>query len=133
MPNIHLNALIQLAKIDGEVVDKEMELINELGRANGFTEEQIRESFKSDWSLDELSSLTDDEKYEVIYSVVQLMKIDGKLYNEEIKFCAKMAAKLGYDENVLFDLMLKIYADPDLCADKDSLKIEIQKFLGSSL
>lgn len=40
-----------------------------------------------------------------------------------------MAARLDYDETVLFELMLKIYADPDLCSDKDELKKEIQKFL----
>jgi len=57
------------------------------------------------------------------------MKIDGKLYNEEIEYCARMASKLGYDQGVLFELMLKIYADPDLCEDKDTLKKQIQGFL----
>jgi len=129
MSNIHLNALIQLAKIDGEVAEAELELINEVGRANGLSDDEIMESFENVLSLDNLSQLPDDEKYEFIYSVVQLMKIDGKLYNEEIKFCAKMAAKLGYNENVLFELMLKIYADPDLCADKAVLKKTIQAYL----
>lgn len=129
MSNIHLNALIQLAKIDGEVADAEMALINEVGLANGLNEAEIKASFDEELPLDNLSTLTDDEKYDFIYSVVQLMKIDGKLYNEEIKFCAKMAAKLGYSENVLFELMLKIYADPDLCADKESLKKTIQEYL----
>ncbi|MFY0628497.1 MAG: TerB family tellurite resistance protein [Reichenbachiella sp.] len=129
MSNIHLNALIQLAKVDGVVSPEEVDLINEVGRANGFSADDIAASFELEMSLDNLSDLPDDEKYDFIYSVVQLMKIDGKLYNEEIKFCAKMASKLGYDENVLFELMLKIYADPDLCADKESLKKTIQEYL----
>ncbi|RJE72602.1 TerB family tellurite resistance protein [Reichenbachiella sp. MSK19-1] len=129
MSDIHLNILIQLAKIDGIVVQEEIDLINEVGKANGLTEEEIMAFYDQEMKLENLSELKDDEKYELIYSVVQLMKIDGKLYNEEIKYCAKMAARLGYDENVLFELMLKIYADPDLCADKESLKKEIQKFL----
>ncbi|UXP30731.1 TerB family tellurite resistance protein [Reichenbachiella agarivorans] len=131
MSNIHLNILIQLAKIDGVIVQQEIDLINEVGKANGLSNEEIREAYEEAVSLDldNLTGLTDDEKYDVIYSVVQLMKIDGKLYNEEIKYCAKMASRLGYDENVLFELMLKIYADPDLCADKASLKKHIQKYL----
>ena len=129
MSNVHLNALIQLAKIDGEVAKEELDLINEVGKANGLSEEEINKSFNEKLPLDGLADLSDDEKYDFIYSVVQLMKIDGKLYNEEIKFCAKMAAKLGYDENVLFELMLKIYADPDLCADRESLKQTIQEYL----
>ncbi|MCV9386717.1 tellurite resistance TerB family protein [Reichenbachiella ulvae] len=129
MSNIHLNILIQLAKADGVIVQEEIDMIHEVGRANGMTDEEIRECYEQEMDLDNLSSLSDDEKYELIYSIVQLMKIDGKLYNEEIKYCAKMAAKLGYEESVLFELMLKIYADPDLCADKEALKKHIQEFL----
>ncbi|MDW3209274.1 MAG: TerB family tellurite resistance protein [Reichenbachiella sp.] len=129
MSKSHLNILVQLAKVDGIVVQEEVDLINEVGKANGMTEEEIASSFEEELPIGDLSTLTDDEKYDLIYSIVQLMKIDGKLYNEEIKFCAKMSAKLGYEEDVLFELMLKIYADPDLCADKESLKKQIQKFL----
>ncbi|MEP3389681.1 MAG: TerB family tellurite resistance protein [Reichenbachiella sp.] len=129
MSKSHLNILVQLAKVDGIVVQEEVDLINEVGKANGMTEEEIASSFEEELPIGDLSTLTDDKKYDLIYSIVQLMKIDGKLYNEEIKFCAKMSAKLGYEEDVLFELMLKIYADPDLCADKESLKKQIQKFL----
>ncbi|MEO9967470.1 MAG: TerB family tellurite resistance protein [Reichenbachiella sp.] len=129
MSKAHLNILVQLAKVDGIVVQEEVDLINEVGKANGMTEEEIASCFDEELPIGDLSSLVDDEKYDLIYSIVQLMKIDGKLYNEEIKFCAKMSAKLGYEEDVLFELMLKIYADPDLCADKDSLKKHIQEYL----
>jgi len=129
MSDMHINILIKLARVDGKVVQEEIDLIHEVGKANGLTPDQINACFDEETPIGELINLPDDQKYELIYSVVQLMKIDGKLYNEEIKFCAKMAAKLGYDEDVLFELMLKIYADPDLCADKDSLKKHIQKYL----
>ncbi|MEO9806664.1 MAG: TerB family tellurite resistance protein [Reichenbachiella sp.] len=129
MAKSHLNILVQLAKVDGIVVQEEVDLINEVGKANGMTEEEIASCFDVELPIGDLSDLSDDEKYDLIYSIVQLMKIDGKLYNEEIKFCAKMSAKLGYEEDVLFELMLKIYADPDLCADKESLKKHIQEFL----
>lgn len=129
MSKAHLNILVQLAKVDGIVVQEEVDLINEVGKANGMTEDEIAACFDEDLPIGDLSDLVDDEKYDLIYSIVQLMKIDGKLYNEEIKFCARMSAKLGYEEDVLFELMLKIYADPDLCADKESLKQQIQRFL----
>lgn len=129
MSKSHLNILVQLAKVDGIVVQEELDLIQEVGKANGLTEEEISACFDEEFPIGDLSDLTDDKKYDLIYSIVQLMKIDGKLYNEEIKFCAKMSAKLGYEEDVLFELMLKIYADPDLCADKETLKQHIQEFL----
>ena len=126
---IHLNILIQLAKIDGVVVQEEIDLINQVGKANGMTNYEIEACFDEEKSLDELATLQEDEKFEFIYSVVQLMKIDGRLYDEEIQFCAKMASKLGYNENVLFELILNIYSDPNLCTDKQSIKGHIQEFL----
>ena len=57
------------------------------------------------------------------------MKIDGRLYKEEIQFCARIASKIGYEEEVLIELMLKVYSDPDISADKDTLKTTIQKYL----
>lgn len=129
MSKAHLNILVQLAKVDGIVVQEEVDLIYEVGKANGLNESEIASCFDEELPIGDLSNLSDNKKYDLIYSIVQLMKIDGKLYNEEIKFCAKMSAKLGYEEDVLFELMLKIYADPDLCADKESLKKHIQEFL----
>ena len=127
--NVHLNILIQLARIDGIVVQEEIDLINQVGKANGMSEDEIAAYFDEQISIDELKNLSDDEKYDFIYSIVQLMKIDGRLYNEEIKFCAKTAAKLGYDEDVLFELILKIYSDPDITADKGVIKNQIQTYL----
>ena len=110
-------------------MQEEIDLINLVGKANGMSQQDIEACFDEEKSLDELKKLNEDEKFEFIYSVVQLMKIDGRLYDEEIKFCAKMVSKLGYDEAVLFELILKIYSDPNLSADKNAIKDEIQKYL----
>ena len=129
MSNTQLNILIQLAKVDGVVVQEEIDLINEIGKAHGMSEEEISASFDEHESVDDLNGLSDDEKFEYVYSIVQLMKIDGRLYDEEIKFCGKIAAKLGYKEDVLFELMLKIYSDPHLSAKKEEIKSQIQAYL----
>ena len=125
----YLNILVQLARVDGVVVQEEIDLINKVGKANSMSEEEITQCFDDPSDIGSFSHLTDDEKFEYIYGIVQLMKIDGRLYEDEIKFCAKMAAKLGYREDVLFELILKIYSDPDLSEDKTSLKERIQTFL----
>ncbi len=124
-----LNILVQLAKVDGVVVQDEIDLIKSIGEAHGLTSSEISGCFDNPSDEGDLSHLTDDEKYDYIYNVVQLMKIDGRLYKEEIGFCAKVASKLGYDESVLLELMLKIYSDPDITTDKESLKAAIQKYL----
>ena len=125
-----LHVLVQLAKVDGVVVQDEIDLIKQIGEAHGLSSEEISGCFDDpDSEISDLSDIADDEKYEYIYNLVQLMKIDGRLYKEEINFCSKLAGKLGYDEAVLLELMVKIYSDPDITTDKESLKSTIQKFL----
>ena len=126
----HLHVLVQLARVDGVVVQDEIDLIKQIGEAHGLTSEEISGCFDDpEDEIRELSHVSDDEKYEYIYNLVQLMKIDGRLYKEEINFCSKLAGKLGYDKAVLLELMVKIYSDPDITTDKETLKSAIQKFL----
>jgi hypothetical protein len=129
MSRTHLNLLVQLAKIDGVVVQDEIDLIKQIGKANGMSSDDISACFEDPTLIEDLDMLSDDEKFEYIYSIVQLMKIDGRLYKEELGFCAKAASKLGYSEDVLLELLLKIYSDPQISADKNTLKSTIQKYL----
>ena len=125
----HVNILIQLARVDGVTVRAEIDLITEIATNLGMSPEEINASFEDPSNIIDLSELPSDEKYEHIYNIVRLMKIDGRLYKEEIHYCAKIATKLGYDEQVLTELMLKIYSDPHITTDKDTLKLTIQKYL----
>lgn len=121
--------LVQLARIDGVVVQEEIDLIKQIGKANGMSNEEISESFDDPSVIEGLETLNDDQRYDYLYNVVQLMKIDGRIYKEEIQYCAKIASKLGYDEDVLREMMLKIYSDPHITTDKQTLKSKIQKYL----
>ena len=125
----HLNMLVQLARVDGVVVKEEIDLIKKIGKSNGMTSEEISESFEDPSIIEEMDSLTDDLRYDYMYNVVQLMKVDGRIYKEEIKFCARIASNLGYEEGVLREMMLKIYSDPHITTDKESLKSTIQQYL----
>lgn len=125
----HLNMLVQLARVDGVVVKEEIDLIKQIGKANGMSSEEISESFEDPSLIDDMDDLTDDLRYDYMYNVVQLMKVDGRIYKEEIKFCAKIASKLGYQEDVLREMMLKIYSDPHITTDKETLKSTIQQYL----
>lgn len=129
MSRSQLQILVQLAKIDGVVSQDEIDLIRQVGKANGLTEEDITIAFDENREVGNLEDLSDDLKYEYMYRVVQLMKIDGRLYKEEITYCAKMAAKLGYNEDVLYHLITKIYSDPHVSADKEDLKKKVQEYL----
>lgn len=121
--------LVQLARVDGIVVQEEIDLISQIATRFGMSSDEISACFEDPSYIGDLSNLPDDDKFEYIYNMVQLMKIDGRLYKEEIQYCARMANNMGYDEEVLTELMLKIYSDPHITADKKSIKSGIQKYL----
>jgi hypothetical protein len=100
-----MKLLISLAQIDGKVADREQNYIINIGRANGFYPDEIKPLF------DKQHKLAADQKFNYIVSLVQLMKIDERMYKEEIMFCSKIAVNLGYDQGVMFDLMLHVKAD----------------------
>lgn len=129
MIRTHISLLVQLARVDGVVVQDEIDLIKQIGHSHGMSSDEISACFENPHLVEDLDNLTNDEKYEYIYNIVRLMKIDGRLYKEEISFCARLASKLGYNEGVLLELMLKIYSDPDISADKENLKSTIQQYL----
>jgi uncharacterized tellurite resistance protein B-like protein len=105
-----LKLLINLAGIDGEVGEKERNYIFNIGRANGLAEVAVEPLFNANHETIIPSDLDNNQKFNYIVSLVQLMKIDERLYKEEIKYCSQVASKLGYSKEIIFDLMLHVRA-----------------------
>ena len=122
--------LIQLAASDNHVAEREAKLIRMIGVANGVTKEEIEEMIKNPGRpIGDLSTLTDDQKFEHLYHLVQMMKVDGQVFKSEIVFCEDIASRLGYKKGVIAELSSRIYSDPSITADRDSLKKKAQKYL----
>lgn len=125
-----LNVLIQLAASDSNVAEKEARLIKMIGVSNGVASEEVEEMLKNPTQpIGDLNTLTDDQKFEHLYQVVQMMKIDGQVFKSEIVFCEDIAARLGYKKGVIGELSSKIYSDPSITSDRDALKKKAQKYL----
>jgi hypothetical protein len=136
MPESHLKVLVQLAKIDGEFDHSEADFIRKIGVANGLNAEEIEELILMTESDDEipeyLSLLSDDDKFEYMYSIVQLMRIDGKLHKDEIRFCIMVTEMLGYREEALFEFITATYSDPKETFNKDMIKRKMSEYFKNS-
>lgn len=130
MPNPHMNFLIELAYVDGVLQLEEKELIFRIGRANGIPDNEIEHAIKYPKSqVTNLKSLPEDEKYKYLYHIIQLMKADGKFFKDEIKYCSHIAARLGYDQAVMFELITKV-SKHEISVDDDlELKESVQSYL----
>lgn len=133
MNNIpHINILVQLAKIDGETDSAELELIREIGASQHVTSEDIDQIIADTAIEDTLPSLQDlskAEKVELMTNLVLVMKIDGRIHKEEMKFCLKILKKLGYNEDALFDLVSTIVLDGQQEINRDNIKQRAEKYL----
>ena len=123
-----LNILIQLATIDGKLATKERKLIEHIAKVNNVPDAQINELLNKPEAIPDLQHLSEDERFENLYMVIQLMKIDGQVFKSEIVFCEEIAEKLGYKKKVVSELSKNIYSDPSITADRDMLRSKALKF-----
>ena len=123
-----LKLLVNLARIDGDMAEREKLYITNIGKANGFPESSVATLFYQSHDVIISDNLTDDQRFDYIFSLVQLMKIDERLYQDEIKFCSKIASRLGYGQEVMFEMMLKVKATVDE-NERKALQELTQKYL----
>jgi uncharacterized tellurite resistance protein B-like protein len=124
-----LNVLINLAASDNTVADKEAKVIHMIGKANGMSKDEVDAMLKKPQPIGNLSTLTEDQKFENLYHLIQLMKSDGQVFKSEIHFCEHVAEKLGYKKGVVAELSARIYSDPTITADRKLLMDRAHKFL----
>lgn len=123
-----LNVLINLAASDRSVGEKEAKVIHIIGKANGLTKDEVEAMMKSPKPIGDLSLLTEDQQFENLYHLIQLMKSDGQVFKSEIHFCEQIAEKLGYKKAVVGELSSRIYSDPTITADRKLLLDRAHKF-----
>ncbi len=124
-----LKLLISLAQIDGKVAERERNYITNIGKANNLSLADIEQLLEQRHQLIIPKELTDDEKFDYIFSLVQLMKIDERMYKEEMMFCTKIAENLGYNNQVMFELLLHVKAGVMEKDEITNLKEVTQKHL----
>jgi len=123
----HLSALIGLAIVDHDFSDNERHLILSIGKAHRISEREIEELIYKPDKVD-LSTLNDDQKFELLYDLVLLMKVDMEVYYSEINYCQEIATKLGFEKSVVAELSAKIYSDPNITSDKTWLRNKVLTF-----
>ncbi len=124
-----LNVLINLAASDSNVAARESKLIHTIGMANGLTKEDVDILLQNPRPIGDIGTLTPDEKFEHLYNLIQLMKMDGQVFRSEIVFCEHIADKLGFKRSVVAEVSQHVYSDPTITADRDMVKSNAMKYL----
>ncbi|MEO9965194.1 MAG: TerB family tellurite resistance protein [Reichenbachiella sp.] len=128
-----MSILIQLSLVDNQLSPPEKRMIYALGEANKIPESEIDELFekllaKKSHELPPIVNLTDEDKFEYLYSLIQLMKVDKKVYLSEIRFCEELATRLGYKKHVVSALSTRIFGDAAFGATRENLQALANKY-----
>ncbi|RJE71486.1 hypothetical protein SAMN04488028_10649 [Reichenbachiella agariperforans] len=131
MPMIkkQLTALVNLAKSDDNIDERERSLIFKIGSAHGLSDESIQEIVDHPGELTGVANLDPDEKFEFLYSIIQLMKVDDEIFNEEVEYCNMIADKLGYSYGAVMEMYPLVHKNLVIKSEKLSLKKKLNAFL----
>jgi hypothetical protein len=126
-----LKVLAILANSDGEIDEREMILMEKIGKAHDMTIDEIHEAINNPGEGRDLSELNEDENFELLYDVIQLMKIDQKIYNEEVLYCQNIAIKLGDPLESIMEIYPHINSHVNLTipGEKAAVKRKLNKIL----
>jgi len=117
----YISMLVHLSKVDNYVAEAESELLHYIGKQNGMSSEQVETIIDNPKPIRSLRTLPSDDRYQYLFDVIQVMKVDGKVFSSEINFAEKMALKLGFKPGVVAELSAYIYSDPTINTNRDRL------------
>ena len=103
-----LNILIQLAEADKHFAKIEREMIFKIARERKFPEEEVLELIRNPQPIDSLGALSPDQKFEYLFSCIDLVYIDQNVFESELIFCKNIAIKLGFKKGVI-DFFIENY------------------------
>lgn len=131
---IQMKVLLQLALVDNTLSTTEKNWIYNLGKANGMPESDINDLFEGmllqkHHEIPPIENLTEEDKFEYLFNLIQLMKVDKEVYLSEVKFCEELAVKLGYKKKVIKALSSKIFSDPSIISDHGILRSIVSKHI----
>jgi len=124
-----LSTLISLASRDGNVHEKEANIIFMIGKANKIPKEEIEEMLKRPDGNTDFSLLTEESRFEYLYHLIQIMKADGQVSRSEVTHCESLAEKLGYNKKVVGELSRMIFGDPNITSDRSLIQARARKHL----
>lgn len=95
--------LIRLALIDNQFEDSERKLIEDFAKLQQIDDAElealIQEELKNKGQTQGpiMVDLDFDKKIEILTDLVKVMKVDGKVYLSEIRFCEMIAKSFGFE------------------------------------
>jgi uncharacterized tellurite resistance protein B-like protein len=130
MIETQISILTELAGRDGHIDEKETALIQRIGQAHGLTEQAVQAMINKPVQID-WNSLNLDERFDMLHNVVQLMKADGEIFDEEISYCMDVAQRLGFPLEAVMEMYPIVHSNLKLPTQVSKVRMKYMDYLKS--
>jgi uncharacterized tellurite resistance protein B-like protein len=96
-----LNVLIQLAEADKHFAKAERDMIFRIAKERNVSESEVNELIRKPEPIDSLGALVPEQKFDYLYSSIELILVDQNIFESEIIFCKSLAIKLGFKKSII--------------------------------
>jgi hypothetical protein len=101
----HFVHLVQIARIDGNIANTEIELLHKEGRKFGLTDPEIDKILKSDNTHNYHPPYSLAEKFEELYNIAVMILADEVVTESEKRMLRKCAIASGFSDDTIEKLM----------------------------
>ncbi|MEM6737641.1 MAG: TerB family tellurite resistance protein [Bacteroidota bacterium] len=109
-------------KADDGVAEEEYQLILFIADGHGMGEDNTEELLNYPKPVPNLKNLSLDKRFNYLSNNIHMMKADGKICTDEIKFCEKITLNLGYKWGVIADFSIFKNKDPTIHSNREFLQ-----------
>lgn len=125
----HIMNLVQLAKADGKISKSESGLLIKIGERNGVSAEEVFEMVDSSDDFFYKKPENDEQRFDQLYDLVEMMRIDGEVSPKEVAYTTDIAEKMGVRKAVAWILVQSLVDGMALELPKGELKAKAAEYL----
>ena len=108
--------LIKMVTIDNRIDPIEKKFLGEIAIQLGMIEEDISTIIENPEAFALKPPAAEEDRMRILYYLLFMMRVDGKIPPEEEKLCYKAGLRLGFNEQLTGDLIrvMKTYHDEEI-------------------
>ena len=124
-----VSILVSLAMVDGEFHDMEKKVIRRIAKSNDIPDDVLEKLIKNPMPLPDIKTLSYDERFEILYNVLVLMKADESVMDKEVEFVQNVAHQIGFKQAAFMELYPHVHVNFVAPHELRMLKKKVRNYL----
>ena len=124
----HINDLLKLSLIDGEVSHMELNFINSVAARLGIEKDEVLKIKEGKTKITFSTPKKESKVIEQFHRLIILIGIDKLIYKEEVSFCVELGVRMGLNYNAIAEVLRKTLRNPAHIMHLDEMEEIFKKY-----